>query len=26
LLPHEPVEAPEFALVHRGQLLYAAQR
>ncbi|MCS7020276.1 MAG: hypothetical protein NZ703_07350 [Gemmataceae bacterium] len=26
LLEHEPVEAPEFALLHRGRLLYAVQR
>jgi hypothetical protein len=26
LLPHEPVDAPEFALLHRGRLLYAIQR
>jgi hypothetical protein len=26
LLPHEPVDAPEFALLHQGHLLYAVQR
>lgn len=26
LLPHEPVDAPEFLLLHRGQLFYAVVR